>query len=68
MTGAEVRIVSETANELPIGETGDLWYRSPYTFRGYLEDPGITLAVSADSGWLKKATLPVAMRTGTIAY
>jgi cyclohexanecarboxylate-CoA ligase len=49
VTGAEVRIVSENGVELPAGETGELWYRSPYLFRGYLHDEEISRAsVSSD--------------------
>lgn len=31
----EIKIVDEEGRELPLGETGELWCRGPYTFNGY---------------------------------
>ncbi len=35
----EVRVVDEDGTELPIGHTGRLMTRGPYTFRGYYNNP-----------------------------
>ncbi|HZR41402.1 MAG TPA: AMP-binding protein, partial [Ktedonobacteraceae bacterium] len=67
VTGAEVRIVDENGNELPAGETGELWYRSPYMFRGYLHDEELT-RVSVTDGWLHTGDLASLNTDGSVAY
>ncbi len=42
ITNGEVRVVSDAEERVSPGETGELWYRSPYLFRGYLQDPELT--------------------------
>jgi non-ribosomal peptide synthetase component E (peptide arylation enzyme) len=68
VTGAEVRIVNEGGTALPIGETGELWYRSPYLFRGYLYDEELTQASVESDGWLRSGDLASFNADGTIAY
>ncbi|WP_375479284.1 (2,3-dihydroxybenzoyl)adenylate synthase [uncultured Jatrophihabitans sp.] len=33
----EVRLVDEVGADVPIGETGEMWTRGPYTLRGYFD-------------------------------
>ena len=66
--GAEARIAGEDGAELAIGETGELWYRSPYSFRGYLGDKDITEQAVTPDGWLKTGDLASRNEDGTIAY
>ncbi|WP_375502506.1 (2,3-dihydroxybenzoyl)adenylate synthase [uncultured Jatrophihabitans sp.] len=33
----EVRLVDEVGADVPVGETGELWTRGPYTLRGYFD-------------------------------
>jgi fatty-acyl-CoA synthase len=40
----------ESGQELPVGETGEVWVRSPALMDGYLGDPGTTSRVLRD-GW-----------------
>ena len=42
MRGTEVRIVDELGNDLPDGEVGEIWIRSPQNLKGYYADPGAT--------------------------
>ncbi|MFJ6726244.1 (2,3-dihydroxybenzoyl)adenylate synthase [Streptomyces sp. NPDC091281] len=35
----EVRLVDENGDDVPDGETGELWARGPYTLRGYYQAP-----------------------------
>jgi acyl-CoA synthetase (AMP-forming)/AMP-acid ligase II len=56
--GTEARIVDPaTGEDVPDGESGELWVRGPQVMAGYLDDPGATAATVVD-GWL---------RTGDIA-
>jgi len=68
VTGAEVRIVDENGSALAAGETGELWYRSPYLFRGYLHDEELTRASVTSDGWLHTGDLASLNADGTIAY
>src|SRR5581483_4144265 len=68
VSGAEVRVVNENGSDLPDGETGDLWYRSPYMFRGYLHDEELTLASVNSDGWLHTGDLASFNAEGTVAY
>jgi acyl-CoA synthetase (AMP-forming)/AMP-acid ligase II len=49
--GVELRVVDETARELPTGETGHLVARGANVTLGYLDEPGETAAILHD-GWL----------------
>jgi acyl-CoA synthetase (AMP-forming)/AMP-acid ligase II len=68
VTGAEARIVGENGEVLPIGETGELWYRTPYLFRGYLHDEELSRASVNSDGWLRTGDLASWNTDGTIAY
>ncbi len=47
-----VRIVDEEGNDLPMGETGELWVAGPSICPGYLNDPDETSRVFS-GGWLR---------------
>ncbi|MEY2431549.1 MAG: steroid-24-oyl-CoA synthetase [Acidimicrobiaceae bacterium] len=54
----DVRIVDEEGNDVPQGETGELWVRGPNVVKGYWNKPEATSESFVDGGWL---------RTGDIA-
>ena len=49
--GVDLRVVDETARELPLGETGHLVARGDNVTLGYLDEPEETAAILHD-GWL----------------
>ena len=53
LPGTEVRIVDEHGNDLPFGEAGEIWVRSPLNMAGYWNQPEANAAVFAEGGWLK---------------
>ncbi|MEO5651601.1 MAG: long-chain-fatty-acid--CoA ligase [Marmoricola sp.] len=52
--GAEVRVVDpETLVDVPTGEHGELWFRSPQLMVGYLNKPDATAEVITHDGWFR---------------
>jgi acyl-CoA synthetase (AMP-forming)/AMP-acid ligase II len=50
----EVRIVDPaTEEELPVGEHGEIWLRTPQLFQGYLGKPEATAEVITADGWFR---------------
>ena len=39
--------------ELPTGEPGELWFRTPQLMKGYLNKPDETEKVITDDGWFR---------------
>lgn len=66
--GSEARIIGETGEELGVDEVGELQYRGPNMFRGYLGDAEITRQALTGDGWLKTGDLASRNPDGTIAY
>jgi acyl-CoA synthetase (AMP-forming)/AMP-acid ligase II len=51
---AELRVVDpESLEEVPAGEHGELWFRTPQLMRGYLNQPEATAEVITDDGWFR---------------
>jgi len=49
---AQCRVVDETGRDLPDGEPGELWVKTPIIMQGYFRDPGQT-ANTFHEGWFK---------------
>lgn len=54
--GIEAKIADDTGRELPIGETGELWLRSPAVMSEYWRNPEETARTLVD-GWLRTGDL-----------
>lgn len=50
--GADIRIVDEDGHDVPDGQVGELWVRSPNNVRGYWNKPEETAKAFVD-GWFK---------------
>jgi acyl-CoA synthetase (AMP-forming)/AMP-acid ligase II len=55
----EVRILDGDGNDVPQGQSGDLYSRSPYVFSGYLDDPEQTREVMTDDGFVTAGDVAV---------
>ena len=52
--GAEVKVVDpESLEEVPTGEHGELWFRTPQLMKGYLNKPDATAEVITEDGWFR---------------
>jgi long-chain acyl-CoA synthetase len=54
--GAEVRIVGDDGEEVPVGEIGELWVRGPNVVLGYWNKPEATAEAFTD-GWFHSGDL-----------
>ncbi len=50
--GTEIRVVDGDGRDLPLGEAGEIWVRSPLLLKGYWNNPEATAASYSD-GWFK---------------
>lgn len=52
--GVELRIVdTETSNDVPLGEVGEIWLRSPQVMKGYWKMPEATAEAIVEGGWFR---------------
>ena len=52
--GVEVRIIdTATGNEMPTGEVGEIWCKSPQVMKGYWNNPTATAESITTDGWFK---------------
>ena len=64
--GVQLRIVDRDGNDVPAGETGELWARGPNVMKGYYRAPEATAAALRPGGWL--ATGDLARKAADGAY
>lgn len=51
---AELRVVDpDTLNDVPTGEQGELWFRTPQLMKGYHNKPEATAESITDDGWFR---------------
>jgi long-chain acyl-CoA synthetase len=52
----DVKVVGPDGNEVPTGETGEIWFRGPNLIRGYWNRPDATADTIVD-GWLRSGDI-----------
>ena len=52
----DLKCTDPEGNELPLGETGEIWFRSPSLIRGYWNRPEATAETIVD-GWLRSGDI-----------
>ncbi|MCW5723941.1 MAG: acyl--CoA ligase [Maricaulaceae bacterium] len=62
----QVKIAAEDGTELPRGETGEVWIKSPVVFAGYLNQPEATEKALRPGGWLRTGDLGVMDADGVL--
>jgi acyl-CoA synthetase (AMP-forming)/AMP-acid ligase II len=56
--GTQARVVDpDSGADLPRGQDGELWFRGPQLFSGYLNDPQATAATLSADGWIRTGDL-----------
>lgn len=56
--GTQARVVDPTTgDDLPPGQSGELWFSGPQLFQGYLNNPQATAATLTPDGWIRTGDL-----------
>jgi len=64
LSSTEVSIRDDAGNEMPQGESGELWVRGPQVMRGYLDRPEETANVLKPGGWFTTGDVAVMDKKG----
>ena len=59
--GVELRMVNADGIDVPVGQSGEVWARSPGVMLGYFRDPAATASALQD-GWLRTGDLGTVRR------
>ena len=58
LPGTQARVVDVTTGaDLPRGATGEIWFRGPQAFKGYLNQPDATAATLTADGWVRSGDI-----------
>ncbi|MDM0066516.1 AMP-binding protein [Variovorax sp. J31P207] len=58
LPGTQARVVDPaTGADVARGQSGELWFRGPQAFKGYLNQPEATAATFTDDGWVRTGDL-----------
>jgi long-chain acyl-CoA synthetase len=64
LDGVTVRLVSESGEEPPVGDSGEIWVKGDNVFAGYLDDPEVTARVITSDGWLRTGDIAICDEDG----
>jgi long-chain acyl-CoA synthetase len=62
----EVRLVDGSDRNVPMGQTGQLWVRSPGLMKGYYRSPELTAEVINQDGWFNTGDLAFLQEDGSL--
>lgn len=62
----EISIHDDNGNEVPIGESGEVWARGPQVFDGYWENPEESAKVLTSDGWFKTGDIGLMLENGLL--
>ncbi len=60
----DVKLVDESENEVPLGQSGELCVKGPQVMKGYWQRPDETAAMMTKDGWLKTGDIAVVDEEG----
>jgi crotonobetaine/carnitine-CoA ligase len=66
--GQEIRLVKDDGSEAGVGEPGEILYRSPSPFGGYLNDEQATREAFTADGWFRTGDVACMDETGYLAF
>jgi len=66
--GQEIRLVRDDGSEADIGEPGEILFRSPGLFVGYLNDEQATRDAISTDGWFRTGDMAIMDETGYLAF
>jgi crotonobetaine/carnitine-CoA ligase len=66
--GQEIRLIRDDGNEADVGEPGEILYRSPSPFAGYLNDEQATREAFTGNGWFRTGDVACMDETGYLAF
>ena len=61
---ADVKVVDDDGNEVPVGEEGEVWYRHEGQFLRYLNNPAATARTVTTDGFLRTGDVAVRLASG----
>lgn len=66
--GQEIRLIRDDGSEADSGEPGEILYRSPSLFAGYLNDEQATRKAFTNDGWFRTGDVACMDETGYFAF
>jgi crotonobetaine/carnitine-CoA ligase len=66
--GQEIRLVRDDGSDADAGEPGEILYRSPSLFGGYLNDEQATREAFTEDGWFRTGDIACMDETGYLAF
>jgi long-chain acyl-CoA synthetase len=68
LPGYRLKVVDEGAQQVGVGEVGELWIKGPGVLKGYWNAPDATRAAVTDDGWLRTGDLARRGVLGTVVF
>lgn len=66
--GQEIRLIRDDGSEADVGEPGEMLYRSPSPFCGYLNDEQATREAFTEDGWFRTGDVACMNENGYLAF